>query len=131
MATPPNKIIHFIEKSLLVFPVIIFGLTPSLAQTKTPVPDAAKHWPMAAGPFGNGTTLTEAKPPVSWSVSNRKNILWRTPLPEAGLSGIAVWGDRLFLTTNKPLPAGTTRKATKGSDIIGYCLMSGLSTPAV
>lgn len=37
--------------------------------------------------------------PTEWSVTTGKNIAWRTPLPNAGQSGIAVWGDRLFLTT--------------------------------
>ena len=37
--------------------------------------------------------------PAEWSVVSGKNIRWRTPLPNGGQSGIAVWGDRLFLTT--------------------------------
>ena len=56
------------------------------------------HWPQAAGP--NHTWAgTGPSAPVEWSVSQDKNILWRTPLPNGGQSGIAVWEDRLFLTT--------------------------------
>jgi hypothetical protein len=43
-------------------------------------------------------------------------------LPEGGQSGIAIWGNRLFLTINKPLPRGTPLEKVEGSDIIGYCL---------
>jgi hypothetical protein len=39
---------------------------------------------------------------VAWSVARGEGILWRTTLPETGQGGIAVWGDRVFLTTLKP-----------------------------
>jgi outer membrane protein assembly factor BamB len=58
----------------------------------------AQNWPQAAGPNGNWQA-TGPKAPVEWSVVHGKNILWKTPLPNGGQSGIAVWGDRLFLTT--------------------------------
>jgi hypothetical protein len=45
-------------------------------------------------------------------------------LPEGGQSGIAVWGDRLFLTINKPLPMGTSLEEAEGSHIVAYCLDS-------
>ena len=58
----------------------------------------AANWPQAGGP--NGTwQVTGSEPPVKWSVARNENIAWRVPLPNAGQSGIAVWGDRLFLTT--------------------------------
>jgi len=41
--------------------------------------------------------------PTPWRVESEENILWRTTLPETGQSGIAVWEDRIFLTTMKPL----------------------------
>lgn len=43
--------------------------------------------------------MTGSEPPVQWSVARNENIAWRVTLPNAGQSGIAVWGDRLFLTT--------------------------------
>jgi hypothetical protein len=49
------------------------------------------NWPQAAGPDGNR--------PVRTANSLNHDILWRTPPPNGGQSGIAVWGDRLFLTT--------------------------------
>ncbi len=57
-----------------------------------------QHWPQAAGLHGNWQAKGP-RPPVEWSVARSRNILWRTPLPNGGQSGIAVWGDRLFLTT--------------------------------
>src|SRR5215469_10196781 len=58
----------------------------------------AANWPQAAGPDGTWR-VRGANAPVEWSASLNHNILWRTPLPNGGQSGIAVWGDRLFLTT--------------------------------
>jgi hypothetical protein len=79
---------------------------------------SGENWPMAAGPAGSWTAPGTA--PAIWSVAANENIRWRTTLPEGGQSGIAVWGDRLFLTINKPLPLNT--KSAKGADIVGYCL---------
>lgn len=58
----------------------------------------AQNWPQAAGPDGTWTTRGPA-PVDRWSVAQGTNILWHTPMPNGGQSGIAVWGDRLFLTT--------------------------------
>jgi outer membrane protein assembly factor BamB len=66
---------------------------------------------------------TGANVPLHWSVANNQNIVWRTTLPEEGQSGIAVWGNRLFLTTMKPLAADATKKT--GHEVVGYCLDSG------
>lgn len=80
---------------------------------------AAKEWPQAAGP--NGSWAVNGKDaPLQWSVTRNQNILWKTTLPEEGQSGIAVWGDRLFLTIMKPLESANARK--EGHDIVGYCL---------
>lgn len=84
--------------------------------------EVLNQWPMASGPNGTWVTETDYKTPINWSVSNNKNILWKTVLPEGGQSGIAVWGHKLFLTINKPLPEGTTIENARGTDIIGYCL---------
>ena len=56
------------------------------------------QWPQAAGP--NGNWQTTGKPAVNnWSVARNQNILWRTTLPNGGQSGIAVFANRIFLTT--------------------------------
>jgi len=56
---------------------------------------------------------------LAWSVSRDQNILWRAPLPNGGQSGIAVWGDRLFLTTFDRYKEGDPKFS---GDILGHCL---------
>ncbi len=58
----------------------------------------AANWPQAGGPDGTWRLNTNDAP-ASWSVTLDKNIAWKSKLPNAGQSGIAVWGNRLFLTT--------------------------------
>src|SRR4051812_44512593 len=82
---------------------------------------ALANWPQAAGP--NGTwSIPDAKPPVSWSVARNQNILWRTPLPNGGQSGIAVWGNRLFLTTFEPYKPGAPKMS---ATILGHAIDAG------
>jgi hypothetical protein len=87
-----------------------------------PLPNqgSAENWPQAAGPNHDWTVKSEGPVPTSWSVERGENIRWRVPLPETGQSGIAVWSDRLFLTTMKPLTADA--KVKKGTDIVIYCV---------
>src|SRR2546425_1441117 len=94
-----------------MFPILLLLLTSSTS---------SNNWPQAAGP--NGNWQSKGNPPISWSVSNNRNILWKTTLPEEGQSGIALWGERLFLTTMKPLPNSEAKK--EGAEIVGYCLDS-------
>src|SRR2546430_1490305 len=56
------------------------------------------NWPQAGGPDGNWRARGSGAP-TSWSVALNQNVVWRSALPNGGQSGIAVWGDRLFLTT--------------------------------
>ena len=80
---------------------------------------AGDNWPQAAGPNHNWTVRTDERVPLSWSVAKNQNIRWRVKLPETGQSGIAVWEDRLFFSSMKPLSADA--KTKKGSDIVVYC----------
>ena len=109
--------------STLLFAVSIF-LGPIGSAVNEPIPNAENHWPMAGGPQGTWTITTQRHVPTTWSVSDNQNVLWKTTLPEGGQSAIAVWGDRLFLSINKPLPEGTPLAETVGTDIIAYCLNS-------
>jgi len=61
-------------------------------------PHAAAAWPQAAGPHANWIA-PEANAPTAWSVARNENILWKCPLPNAGQGGLAVVGDRIYLTT--------------------------------
>jgi outer membrane protein assembly factor BamB len=84
---------------------------------------AAPQWPQAAGPNHDFTVKTDDDVPTTWSVQREENILWRTPLPETGQSGIAIWEDMIFLTTMKPLPEGEVSDKQKrdGTDIVMFC----------
>jgi outer membrane protein assembly factor BamB len=75
----------------------------------------AANWPQAGGPDGTWR-LNVNDAPTSWSVTLNRNILWKSPLPNAGQSGIAVWGDRLFLTTFQE-----GEKKSSGA-ILGLCV---------
>src|SRR5215469_13800994 len=78
----------------------------------------AANWPQAAGPDGTWR-VHGPNAPGEWSVSLNHNILWRTPLPNGGQSGIAVWGDRLFLTTFDEYRDGDPKFSAV---ILGHCL---------
>lgn len=78
----------------------------------------AENWHQAAGPHGNWQV--EGRPPTQWSATRNENIRWRTPMPEAGMSNVTVWGDRLFVTTHVPIKTLEEKEAV--SDIIGFCL---------
>lgn len=80
-------------------------------------------WPEHRGPQRNYHLSTETEYPKKWSVAVGKNIRWRMPLPETGHSGIAVWGDRLFLTCFRKLTAEDNgKRGTWASETRGYCL---------
>ena len=79
----------------------IFGVvTACTSQEKD---SSQESWPMSGGPNGTWSINTENDVPTEWSVRTGENIKWRTELPEGGQSGIAVWGDQLFLTINPPM----------------------------
>ena len=79
--------------------------------------EADRYWPQAAGPHGTwGVDATDA--PIHWSGARDEHFAWRTTLPEVGQGGIAVWGDRAFVTTLKPEEG----KRPDGKEVIGYCL---------
>jgi outer membrane protein assembly factor BamB len=60
--------------------------------------EPGQNWPRFRGPQASG--IAEGHPtPVSWSVEDETNILWRTPVPGLAHSSPVVWGDSVFLTT--------------------------------
>jgi len=101
-------------------PFLAAAVVLAAACTAPPQPSesVAGYWPQAAGPNHNYKASGPA-PPDDWSVALDRNILWKTPLPNAGQSGIAVWGDRIFLSTFVP-EAGLDSKFS--ADILGHCI---------
>ena len=82
-----------------------------------------ENWPENRGPNHNYHLNTATKYPQKWSVATGENIRWRMPLPETGHSGIAAWGNRLFLTCFRTLkPEDIGPKGTWVSESRGYCL---------
>jgi outer membrane protein assembly factor BamB len=75
----------------------------------------AQNWPQASGPTLN--YQTSGKAPLQWSVSKNENILWKVTLPEGGQSTPVIWGDKLFLTMNKPVDQDCINNDT----ILGMC----------
>jgi outer membrane protein assembly factor BamB len=67
----------------------------------------ADNWPSWRGPTQDGISK-ETNLPAKWSKS--ENIAWTTPLPGMGSSTPAVWGKRIFLTSED------------GNDIVLLCL---------
>jgi outer membrane protein assembly factor BamB len=53
-------------------------------------------------------------------VTREENIRWRTAMPEAGMSSVTVWGERVFATTHVPIRNLDEKDAVK--DILGFCL---------
>jgi hypothetical protein len=76
-----------------------------------------ENWPQAGGP--DGTWRVSGKAPTSFSVTLDQNIVWKASLPSGGQGGIAVWGDRLFLTTFEPYAPGASKMS---ANIVGHAL---------
>lgn len=76
------------------------------------------NWPQAAGP--NANWQIDGKAPTHWSATRGEAIRWRTPMPEAGMSSVTIWDDRLFVTTHVPIKALKEKEAVQ--DIIGFCI---------
>lgn len=79
---------------------------------------AGDTWHQAAGP--NSDWKVDGQAPIEWSATRNENILWRTPMPEAGMSAVTIWKDKAFVTTHKPLES--IEKSNQAKDIIGFCL---------
>jgi glycerophosphoryl diester phosphodiesterase len=71
--------------------------------------DALDQWPQWRGPLGTGVA-PNGDPPVSWS--EERNVRWKTPIPGNSHSTPVIWGDRIFLTTARPV--GEALPATGG-----------------
>ena len=100
------------KTSLAVGLILMVGLLVDLRS------QAEDNWHQPAGP--NGNWQVDGAPPVKWSVTRNENIRWRTPMPEAGMSGVTVWGDRVFVTTHVPIQSLEEKSAV--TDIIGFCM---------
>ena len=104
---------------MLVRCIVIVGVIAFLASAIR----SQDYWPEHRGPRRNHRLRSDASYPTKWSVSTGENVRWRMPLPETGHSGIAVWGERLFLTCFRKLTADDNGpKGTWVGETRGYCL---------
>lgn len=104
---------------MLLKPLSVIGLIFALTSTSL----SQDIWPEHRGPDRNYHLTSKMEFPKKWSVATDEGILWRTPLPETGHSGIAVWGDKLFLTCFRRLTSeDNQRKGTWASETRGHCL---------
>ena len=109
-----------LKRGLRTFGLILFSFSLTLS---------AENWPMSGGPNGDRSVQTDQSIPLQWSVRKSQNIKWRTELPEGGQGGIAIWGDRLFLCINPPIPDAEAAKMDPkkknggmSADIVLLCL---------
>jgi outer membrane protein assembly factor BamB len=75
--------------------------------TLSPGAVLADNWPQWRGPNNDGISK-ETNLPTTWD--EKTNIVWTLPMPGFGSSTPAVWGDRIFLTTED------------GKDVVGMCV---------
>ena len=59
---------------------------------------ATIHWPQFRGPGASGIA-EGSKLPTVWNVEEKKNVLFKTPLPGLGHSSPIIWGEKVFVTT--------------------------------
>lgn len=82
----------------------------------------ADNWPQWRGANGDGI-CTEKNVPTEWSES--KNVLWKLPMPGMGSSTPAVWGDRMFLTSEAGDDLLVLCVSTQGKELWRKTVSSG------
>ena len=71
-------------------------LPATLSLYLTCVAAAGDTWPQFRGPHGTGVSDSTGLP-ITWS--EKKNVVWKTPIHDKGWSSPVVWGDQVWLTT--------------------------------
>jgi outer membrane protein assembly factor BamB len=69
----------------------------ALADRASADPSTDGYWPGWRGASGQGVS-EETRLPLEWSAT--KNVRWKSEIPGRGYSSPAVWGKRIFLTTD-------------------------------
>jgi outer membrane protein assembly factor BamB len=83
--------------------------------TISTIPSArADNWPQWRGPDNDGN-CKETRLPTEWS--DTKNIAWKLPMPAQAGSTPAVWGDRIFLTSEDGPDALLLCVSTQGKEL--------------
>ena len=82
---------HALPAAAVLALTILSPAAPAAAAAGT------SNWPDFRGPARNGHAAPDARPPTTWSDTER--VKWTTPIPGQGHSSPVVWGDRVWLTT--------------------------------
>jgi outer membrane protein assembly factor BamB len=82
----------------------------------------ADNWPQWRGPTYDGVSK-ETNLPTQWSAS--KNIVWKLHMPGMGSSTPAVWGDRIFLTSQDGADLVLLCVSTDGKELWRHKLGTG------
>jgi outer membrane protein assembly factor BamB len=99
------------------------------------VPGRADNWPQWRGPDNDGVSR-ETNLPAEWDAT--KNVVWKLRLPGKGSSTPAIWGDRLFLTSEDAKDLVLVCISTEGKELwkrklgtsSGRMIMRDESSPA-
>ncbi len=78
------------------FWLMILATAAMLSSAQTSVASGDGHWPDWRGPTADGRSDATGLP-LTWSEA--ENIVWKTPVHDAGYSTPVVWGDQIWLTT--------------------------------
>ena len=76
----------------LSFVILFFLYLPFMPSSN------AEDWPQWRGPSGNSVS-SESGLPVHWSET--EHIVWKAPLAGLGASSPIIWGDKIFVTSQK------------------------------
>lgn len=74
----------------------------------------AENWPQWRGPTNDGI-CKETGLPTEWSET--KNIAWKLPMPAQAGSTPAIWGDRIFLTSEEGPEVVLMCVSTQGKEL--------------
>ena len=88
-------------------PISFSFLSAALSLLLTATCCLAENWPQWRGPRYDAVSR-ESGLPTQWS--DTQHVLWKAPLPGIGSATPAVWGDRIFLTSEA------------GNDLLLLCL---------
>lgn len=105
---------------IISLPIVL--LTLSVFSCKKSQKLEPVFWPQSSGPNANWIVETDENVPFEFSVRTRENILWTMDLPEVGQGGIAVWGDKVFLTVMKPLYEVPQKEDLKTNTVLALCI---------
>ena len=65
----------------------------------SPININAQNWPSFRGPNASGI-IEGSKPPVTWDLEKKQNILWSTAIPGLSHASPIVWDNRVFVISS-------------------------------